>query len=69
MSSKQFKRAEAMVCADKFGLRAADFASELGRFVSAYMDYDGLTVELTRGTNANLVVTVSVKKVKPTLRM
>ncbi len=66
--SRQYERAEAMVYADKFNLRAPEFAAELERLVSNYMDYDGLTVELTRGTNANLIVTVSVKKVKPCFR-
>ncbi len=58
-----------MVCSDKFGMRADEFTAELARVISAYMDYDALTVSLTRGSHANLIVTVSVKKVKPTWRI
>lgn len=68
MKSRQFERAEAMVCADKFNMRKSEFFADLNKFVSGYMEFDGLTVELTRGANANLIVTVSVKKVKPTFR-
>lgn len=65
MKSKQFDRAEAMVYADKFNMRKGEFFEELCRLVGEYMDYDGLTVDLTRGPNANLIITVSVKKVRP----
>lgn len=66
--SKQFERAEAMVYADKFNMRSEEFFSDLAKLISAYMDYDGLTVEFARGSNCNLIVTVSVKKVKPSFR-
>ncbi len=69
MKSRQFERAEAMVCADKFNMRRAEFFEELAKLVSVYMEYDSLSVELTRGPSANLIVTVSVKKVKPTFRV
>ncbi len=68
MRSRQFERAEAMVYADKFNLRRAEFFEELKKLVSNYMEYDSLAVELTRGPSANLIVTVSVKKVRPTFR-
>lgn len=64
--SRQFKRAEAMVIADKFNMRSNEFFAELRDLVDRYMEYDGLTVELQRAGNSNLLITVSVKKVKPT---
>lgn len=66
--SKQYERAEAMVYADKFNMHKTEFFRQLSELVSRYMDYDGMTVEMTRGLDANLIVTVSVKKVKPTFR-
>lgn len=62
--TRQFKRAEAMVIADKFNLHSDEFFAELRRLVGRYMEYDGLTVQLQRA-DANLIITVSVKKVKP----
>lgn len=64
--SRQFERAEAMVYADKFNMRKTEFFAELSKLVGSYMDYDGLTVTFERGVNSNLILTVSVKKVKPT---
>ncbi len=66
MKSKQFDRAQAMVYADKFNLRKTEFFSQLSKLVSQYMEYDAMTVEFLRSSGAELLVTVSVKKVKPT---
>ncbi len=68
MKSKQYDRAEAMMCADKFNMRKSQFFNDLNRLVGGYMDYDGITVEFTRGASRDLIVTVSVKKVKPVFR-
>lgn len=64
--SMVYARAEAMMMQDKFNYRQTEFFDELHKLVARYMDYDGLTVETHRGTNSNLVITISVKKVKPT---
>ena len=65
--STVYERAQAMVLADKFHYRQTEFFSELSKLISRYMDYDGLTVEVSRGTHSNMLITISVKKVKPTL--
>lgn len=57
-----------MVLQDKFNYHQAEFYSELCKFISTYMEYDGLTVEASRGANNNMVLTISVKKFKPTSR-
>ena len=66
--SKQYNRAEAMVLQDKFNYRKTEFFAELSKLVARYMDYDSMTVELEQGAKSNMVVTISVKKVKPTFR-
>lgn len=53
---------------DKFNYHQTEFFAELNKLVARYMDYDGMTVEVGRGANSNMVLTISVKKVKPTLR-
>ena len=65
--SKIYERAQAMVLADKFNYRQTEFFAELNKLVSRYMDYDALTVEVGKGAHANMLITVSVKKIKPTL--
>ena len=66
--SQAYNRAQAMVLQDKFNYRQTEFFGELSKLVAAYMEYDGLTVETHCGTNSNMVITISVKKVKPTSR-
>ena len=65
--SQVYERAQSMVLADKFNYRQTEFFSELNKLVARYMDYDGLTVEVSRGGHLNMLITVSVKKIKPTL--
>ena len=56
-----------MVLQDKFNYRKTEFFGELAKLISRYMDYDALTVDMGTGVHANMVITVSVKKIKPTL--
>ena len=56
-----------MVLQDKFNYRKTEFFGELAKLISRYMDYDGLTVDMVAGAHSNMLITVSVKKVKPTL--
>ena len=65
--SQLYERAQSMVLLDKFNYRQKEFFAELSNLVARYMEYDGLTVEVERGANANMLITISVKKVKPTL--
>ena len=65
--SQVYERAQAMVLADKFNYSKTEFFAELAKLVSRYMEYDGLTVDVGKGAHANMVITVSVKKIKPTL--
>ncbi|MCH5153177.1 MAG: hypothetical protein J1F68_04390 [Clostridiales bacterium] len=62
-----YERAQAMVLHDKFNYRQTEFFSELSKLVARYMDCDGMTVEVGKGAHANMVITISVKKIKPTL--
>lgn len=65
--SQVFERAQSMVLLDKFNYRQTEFFAELNKLVARYMEFDGLTVEVERGSHANMLITVSVKKIKPTL--
>ena len=65
--SQVYERAQAMVLHDKFNYRQTEFFAEHNKLVSRYMDYDGLTVEVGKGAHSNMLITVSVKKIKPTL--
>ena len=65
--SRVYERAQSMVLQDKFNYRQTEFFADLTKLISRYMQYDGLTVEIGRGCNANMLITVSVKKIKPTL--
>lgn len=64
--SRVYERAQSMVLADKFNYSKTEFFNELSKLVSRYMEYDGLTVEVGKGAHANMLITVSVKKIKPT---
>ena len=66
--SRQYPRAEAMVLYDKFNYRQTEFFADLSKLVARYMECDGMTVEVERGANCNMILTISVKKVKPTFR-
>ena len=63
--SMVYARAEAMLMQDKFNYHQTEFFNELHKLVARYMDCDGLTVETHCGTNSNMIITISVKKVKP----
>lgn len=63
-----FERAKAMVLNDKFNYRKTEFFEELSKLVSRYMEYDGLTVETSVGKSNNMIINISVKKVKPTFK-
>ena len=63
-----YARAEAMVLQDKFNYHQTEFFNELQKLVGRYMEFDGLTVETHCGTNSNLIITISVKKLNPTSR-
>ena len=64
--STVYARAEAMIMQDKFNYHQTEFFNELRKLVECYMEFDGLTVETHCGANSNLIITISVKKVKPT---
>ena len=64
--SQLYERAQSMVLADKFNYSKTEFFEQLSKLVARYMDSDGMTVEVGKGTHANMVITISVKKIKPT---
>lgn len=53
---------------DKFNYKQNEFFSDLSKLVSRYMECDALTVDTRRGSENNMIITISVKKVKPALR-
>lgn len=57
-----------MVLRDKFNYRQNEFFADLAKLVSRYMECDGLTVETQRGATDNMIITISVKKVKSVSR-
>lgn len=67
--SADFERAKAMVLSDKFNYKKTEFFDELSELVARYMEYDGLTVETAVGKNNNMIISISVKKVKPTFKV
>ena len=66
MKSQVYERAQSMVLADKFNYRQTEFFAELNKLIARYMECDGLTVSVERGASCNMLITISVKKVKPT---
>lgn len=66
--SIDYERAKAMVLSDNFNYRQTDFFAELTKLVAKYMEYDALTVETSRGSTNNMLINISVKKVKPTFK-
>ena len=66
--SQIYERAQSMVLHDKFNYRQTEFFGELNKLVARYMESDGMTVNVEQGANANMIITISVKKVKPTFR-
>lgn len=66
--SCQYERAKAMVLNDKFNYNQTEFSEELYKLVSKYMEFDALTVETNCGSTNNLIINISVKKVKPIYR-
>ena len=62
-----YERAQSMVLHDKFNYRQTEFFAELSKLVARYMDYEALTVDVGKGAHANMLITISVKKFKPTL--
>lgn len=66
--SCDYERAKAMVLNDKFNYRQDDFCGELSSLVSRYMEFDAMTVETCRGSSNNMIINISVKKIKPTYK-
>lgn len=63
-NSIDYKRAQAMVLSDKYNMSRTDFFKQLAELASKHFEYDGMTVDMYSGDNLNVVVTISVKKVK-----
>ena len=63
-----YKRAQSIALLDKYNYGKTDFFKELSELVSRYMECDGITVDTYDGRNLNIVVSISVKKVKTNFR-
>ncbi len=68
MNSKEYKRAQSMVLMDKYNLARTEFFKQLAELASRHFEYDGMTVDTYNGENLNVVITISVKKVKQSLK-
>lgn len=60
-----YERAKSMILADKFGLLSSDFGERLGKLLADYIIYDSVVVETEQGASDNMLITVSVKKIRP----
>ncbi len=56
-----YSRAQQVLLADKFKGNKQDFFKELTRLVSAYVEFDGMTVETITDNKVSMVITVSLK--------
>ncbi len=62
-----YERAQAVVLQDKLGTPDEAFFTRLAELVSQYMQYDGLSVQMTGGKSSNMLISISVKKVRAVL--
>lgn len=60
-----YNRAQSVVLKDKYGFLSEAFFAELTTLLKQYVEYDGLSVEYAKGASGNMIVNISVKKVKP----
>lgn len=64
-STALYERAKNMVLADNFGAFPEEFVGKLGKLMSDYFVYDGMQLATDYGAENNLLLCVSVKRVKP----
>ncbi len=56
-----YNRAQQLLLTDKFKQSKENFFQELNLLLSAYVDYDCLTVETLQGKQTNMIITVQLK--------
>ena len=64
MQSKNYERAQSMLLIDKYNMTKNDFNADLTALAKRYFEVDGITSETIYGDNLQIVLTISVKKVK-----
>lgn len=64
MQSKNYERAQSMVLLDKYNVTKNDFNEEMTKLIKRYYEADGIKVETFYDDNLQIVLTISVKKVK-----
>lgn len=69
MSSKNYKRAQSMLLADKYNLSQSEFYAELSALAARYFEMDALKVDILDCGELQIVLTLAVKKVKECKRV
>lgn len=69
MQSKNYERARAMVLSDKYNAVRPEFCEELATLAKRYFEVDGITTETYFDGTLQIVLTMSVKKVKQIKRV
>ena len=64
MSSLNYKRAQAMVLSDKYNMAKSQFFEEFSALANRYFLIDSLQSETYSDEDLQVVITLSIKKVK-----
>lgn len=64
MHSKNYERAQSIVLIDKYNMSKNEFNEDLTKLVKRYFEVDGIKAETFYSDNLQIVLTISVKKVK-----
>lgn len=69
MQSKNYERAQRIVLSDKYEAVSGDFNADLAALAKRYFEVDGIKSETYFDDTLQIVVTLSVKKVKQIKRV
>lgn len=68
MQSQNYKRAQAMVLSDKYNMAKSQFFEEFSTLANRYFVVDSLQNETYSDEDLQVVITLSIKKVKQVRR-
>lgn len=68
MQSQNYKRAQAMVLSDKYNMAKTQFFEEFSAMANRYFVVDSLQSETYSDEDLQVVITLSIKKVKQARR-
>lgn len=69
MYSKNYKRAQTMVLADKYNLSKSEFYAELAELANRYFEVNAIVSDAYDCNGLQIAITLSVKKVKDLKRV